>query len=76
MSNTREQRSAYRILVGNTREQRSAYRILVGNPAGNRPLERPKRGWEDNIKMFLKENAGTAWSVLIWFMVWTIGGLL
>ena len=28
---------------------------LVGRPEGRRPLGRPKRGWEDNIKMDLQE---------------------
>jgi hypothetical protein len=27
------------------------YRILVGKPEGKRPLGRPRRRWEDNIKM-------------------------
>jgi hypothetical protein len=31
------------------------YRILVGRPEGKRPLERPRRRWEDNIKMDLRE---------------------
>ena len=31
------------------------YRILVGNPEGKRPLGRPRRRWEDNIKMNLQE---------------------
>jgi hypothetical protein len=30
-------------------EMRRAYNILVGKPGKKRPLERPKRGWEDNI---------------------------
>jgi hypothetical protein len=30
---------------------RNAYTILVGNPEGMRPFGRPKRRWEDNIKM-------------------------
>ena len=34
---------------------RNAYRVLVGKPEGNRPLGRPRRIWEDNIKMDLKE---------------------
>ena len=34
---------------------RGAYRGLVGKPEGRRPLGRPKRGWEDNIKMDLHE---------------------
>jgi hypothetical protein len=32
-----------------------AYRILVGRPEGRRPLGRPRRRWEDNIKMDLQE---------------------
>ena len=36
-------------------ERRGAYRALVGKPEGRRPLERPKRRWEDNIKMNLRE---------------------
>jgi hypothetical protein len=34
---------------------RVAYRVLVGNPERKRPLGRPRRRWEDNIKMDLKE---------------------
>jgi hypothetical protein len=29
--------------------------VLVGKPEGKRPLWRPRRGWEDNIKMDLQE---------------------
>jgi hypothetical protein len=36
-------------------EKRGAYRILVGRPEGRRPLGRPRRRWEDNIKMALKK---------------------
>jgi hypothetical protein len=36
-------------------EGRDAYRILVGRPEGRRPLGRPRRRWEDNIKMYLQE---------------------
>jgi hypothetical protein len=36
-------------------EKRGKYRILVGKPEGRRPLGRPTRRWEDNIKMDLKE---------------------
>jgi hypothetical protein len=31
------------------------YRVLVGKPEGKRPLGRPTRRWEDNIKMDLQE---------------------
>ena len=36
-------------------EGRSAFKILTGKPTGKRPLGRPRRGWEDNIRMDLKE---------------------
>jgi hypothetical protein len=36
-------------------ERRGAYRALVGKPEGRRPLGRPRRRWEDNIKMDLRE---------------------
>ncbi|KAJ4435618.1 hypothetical protein ANN_18234 [Periplaneta americana] len=36
-------------------ESRNAYRVLVGRPVGKRPLGRPRRRWEDNIKMDLRE---------------------
>jgi len=34
------------------------HRVLVGKPEGNRPLGRPRRRWEDNIKMDLQEVEG------------------
>jgi hypothetical protein len=36
-------------------ERRGVYRALVGKPEGKRPLGRPRRRWEDNIKMDLRE---------------------
>jgi hypothetical protein len=36
-------------------EGRNAFNILTGTPAGKRLLERPRRRWEDNIRMDLKE---------------------
>jgi hypothetical protein len=36
-------------------ERRGAYRALVGKPEGRRPLGRPRRRWEDNIKMDVRE---------------------
>ena len=32
-------------------ERRGVYKVLVGKPEGRRPLGRPRRRWEDNIKM-------------------------
>jgi hypothetical protein len=31
------------------------YRVLVGKPEGNRPLGRPRRRWEDNVRVDLQE---------------------
>jgi hypothetical protein len=36
-------------------EGRGVYRVLVGRPKGKRPLGRPRRRWEDNIKLDLRE---------------------
>jgi hypothetical protein len=36
-------------------EGRNVYRVLVGKPEGKRPLGRPRRRWEDGIKMDLRE---------------------
>jgi hypothetical protein len=36
-------------------QKRNAYRILVGKPEGKRPLGRPRRWWEENIKIDLRE---------------------
>jgi len=39
-------------------EGRGVHRVLVGKPEGKRPLGRPRRRWEDNIKMNLQEVGG------------------
>jgi hypothetical protein len=44
-------------------EKRDAYRILVGKSEGKRPLGRPRRRWEDNIKMVLRE---IGWGGMDW----------
>ena len=36
-------------------ERRGVYRVLVGKPEGNRPLGKPRRRWEDNIRTDLQE---------------------
>ena len=36
-------------------EGRDVHRVLVGTPEGKRPLERPRRRWENNIMMDLQE---------------------
>ena len=39
-------------------EGRGAYRVLVGKPGGKRPLARPERRWDDNIKI----DGGVSWT--------------
>jgi len=41
--------------VARVGEKRGVYRVLVGKPEGKRPLGRPRRRWEDVIKMDLQE---------------------
>jgi hypothetical protein len=49
--------------VARMRERRGSYRALVGKPEGRRPLGRPRRRWEDNIKMDLQE---VGWGRMDW----------
>ena len=47
--------------VARMEEGRSAFKNLTGKSTGKRPLGRPRRRWEDNIRMYLEEigiNAG------------------
>jgi hypothetical protein len=44
-------------------ERRGSYWALVGKPEGSRRLERPRRRWEDNIKMDLRE---VGWGGMEW----------
>ena len=39
-------------------EGRGVHKVLVGKPEGKRSLGRPRRRWEDNIKMYLQEVGG------------------
>ena len=57
-------------------EGRGVHKVLVGKPEGKRPLGRPRRRWEDNIKMDVQEvgrGLGTGWS---WLRIGTGGGRL
>jgi hypothetical protein len=44
-------------------EEKKVYKVLVGNPKGKRPLGRPRRRWEDGVRMDLRENGlgGVDW---------------
>jgi hypothetical protein len=44
-------------------EMRNAYNTLVGKPEGKKPLGRPRRRWEDNIRMDLRE---VGWEGVDW----------
>jgi hypothetical protein len=48
---------------------RVVYRVLVGKPDGKRSLGRPKRRWEDNIKMGLQEVRSGVWTGLSWLRI-------
>ena len=41
--------------VARMADRRGVYRVLVGKPEGKRPMGRPRRRWEGNIKMDLQE---------------------
>ncbi|KAJ4450863.1 hypothetical protein ANN_02295 [Periplaneta americana] len=55
ISNIKSRRLRWAGHVARMGESRNAYRVLVGRPEGKRPLGRPRRRWEDNIKMDLRE---------------------
>jgi hypothetical protein len=57
-------------------EDRGVHRVLVGKPEGKRSLGRPRRRWEDNIKMDLQEVGGGRGTVLSWLRIGTGGGNL
>ena len=45
--------------MGRVGEGRGVHRVLLGKPEGKGPLWRPRRRWEDNIKMDLQEVGGS-----------------
>jgi hypothetical protein len=47
-------------------EERNAYRVLIGKPEGKRPLGRPRRRWEDEIRMNLRE---IGWGCVEWIQL-------
>jgi len=57
-------------------EGRDLYRVVVGKPEGKRPLGRPRRRWEDNIKMDLQEVGCGVWTGLSWLRIGTGDGHL
>jgi len=57
-------------------EKIGVFRILVGKPEGKRPLGRPRRRWEDNIKMDLQEVKCGGWNGSSVLRIGTGGGHL
>jgi hypothetical protein len=58
-------------------ERRGGYWVLVGKLEGKRALGRPRRRWENSIKMNLREFGwGGTWTGLIWLRIRTSDGLL
>jgi hypothetical protein len=55
-------------------ERTGAYSILVEKPEGKEPLGRPRRRWEDNIKVGLQEIGWESWTGMIWRRMETSGG--
>ena len=60
--------------VAHMGKEKGAYRVLVGKPGGKRPLGRPRRRWEDNIRMDLQDVG--MWTGLGWPRIETGGGRL
>jgi hypothetical protein len=58
------------------REDRKVYKVLVRKPEGKRPLGRPRRRWEDVIRMDLREIGWGVWIGFDWLRTGTGGGLL
>jgi hypothetical protein len=44
-------------------EDRNVYKVLIGKPEGKKPLGRPRRRWEDGIRMDLRE---IVWGSVDW----------
>jgi hypothetical protein len=64
--------------VARMREGRKVYRVFVGKPEGKKPLVRPRRSWEDGIRMDVRD---IGWgrgrrSGISWLRIGTGGGLL
>jgi hypothetical protein len=57
-------------------DRRGVFRVLLWKPEGKRPLGRPRRKWEDNIKMDLQEVGWRLWTGSSWFWIGTCGGYL
>jgi hypothetical protein len=57
-------------------EERKVYKVLVGKHEGKRPLGRPRRRWEDGLRMDLGEIGWAAWCGFSWLRLRACSGLL
>jgi hypothetical protein len=57
-------------------EDKNVQRVLVAKPEGKRPVEKPRRRWENGLKMDLRETGWGVWSGFTWLRIGTVGGLL
>ena len=62
--------------VARMEEGSSAFKILTGKPTRKRPLGRPRRRWEDCIRMDHKEISINTRNWVIWLRIEIIGGAL
>jgi hypothetical protein len=52
--------------VARMREERNVYNVLMGKPEGKTPFGRPRRRWEDGIRMYLRK---IGWGSVDWIQV-------
>jgi len=61
--------------VACVRDRRGVSRVLEGRPGGKRPIVRPRRSWEDNIKKQLQHVEWEDMTGLIWLRIWRSSGV-
>jgi hypothetical protein len=77
ISQVKSRRMRWAVHVARMGEERKVYKVLVGKPERKRPLGRPRRRWEDGIRMDLIDiGFGGAWIGFDWLRRGTGGGLL
>jgi hypothetical protein len=57
-------------------EERKVYKVLMGKPEEKRPLGRPRRRWDDVIRMDFRDTDSGVWIGFDWLRTETGGGLL
>jgi hypothetical protein len=60
--------------VARMREERKVYKVLVGKPEGKKPLGRPRRRWEYDIRVDTREIGWGVWSGFDWLRIGPGGG--